>query len=229
MKRIGTLSENSLHAAIKQFLRMPGDQLEQPLGSYIIDIVRDHTLYEVQIKNFYSLRPKLTRLLDSYAVHIVFPIPVKKWILRKDADGHPNKRRKSPKKGSIYQLFNQVVYLPDYLPHPNLFIDILFIEQEDIWINDGKGSWRRKGWSLFDQRLLHVLESKQFCGVDDYQKLLPSDLPVLFRNIDLSTTAKIPLPLARKMTYTLTKAGILVMQGKAGKSNLYMLSESSNG
>ncbi|KKM70057.1 hypothetical protein LCGC14_1444570 [marine sediment metagenome] len=36
---IGTLRENSLHAALKIWYQKPGDKLEEPFESYLIDIV----------------------------------------------------------------------------------------------------------------------------------------------------------------------------------------------
>jgi hypothetical protein len=56
---IGQLTERSLHAALKEHLRQPGDELEVKLGRYVIDIVRDDLLIEIQTRHLYALRPKL--------------------------------------------------------------------------------------------------------------------------------------------------------------------------
>ena len=217
------MAENSLHAGLKNYLQLPGDKIEYPIESYIIDIVRENTLFEIQTKNFYALKPKLSKLLANYPIHIVYPIPLQKWIRRLDGDKIPTQRRKSPKHGSIYHIFNQLVYLTDFLAHSNLFIDVFLIEQEDIWLNDGKGSWRRKGWSLTDQHLLRVVDKMEFSEPGDYIGLIPQNTPEVFRNIDLAASAKIPVSLAGKMTYTLLRAGILAHTGKAGKTNLFSL------
>ena len=215
------MPENSLHSALKNYLQQPEDQIEHIVDSYIVDIVRGKTLFEIQTRNFYALRPKLSRLLEDYVVHIVHPIAAQKWIVRKNGSTKPRKRRKSPKHGTIYQIFDQLIYIPEYLSHPNLVIDVLLVEQEDVWENDGRGSWRRKGWSLVDQRLIEVIEHHQYHSMDDLKLLFPPHIPPVFRNNDLALYAGIPLTLARKMTYTLTKAGLLSIQGKAGMANLY--------
>ena len=48
---IGQLAERSLHAALTEHLAEPGDQIEVRLGRYVIDIVRDDTLIEIQTRH----------------------------------------------------------------------------------------------------------------------------------------------------------------------------------
>lgn len=221
MNPIGTLSENSLHAAIKDYLFRPGDQLESPLNGFIIDLQRGNRLFEVQVKNFYQMKPKLTALLEEYFIQLVHPIPASKWIVRYPTLNSPPTRRKSPKKGSIYQIFDQMVYLGDFMLHPHFSLAVLMIEQEDILLNDGKGSWRRKGWSLKDQRLIRVLDQIHFDGPTAYQNLLPAGLPSPFLVSDLVRNAHISPRLAQKTVYTLTKTGLLTRTGKRGNAFLY--------
>lgn len=227
MNPIGTLSENSLHAAIKQYLKKPGDQLEHPVGSYIVDIFRENTCYEIQTKNFYSLRSKLDNLLNTYSVHIVHPIAQRKWILRIRNEPQAFKKRKSPKKCTPYHVFDQLIYIPHYLSHPNLTIEILMIEQENVLIDDGKGSWRRKGWSIADQKLLKVIDHIELRNLSSYTELFPADLSYPFRTSDLASSLRIPQQLAQKMAYTLHRAGLLKREGKAGNAYLYSLDKSA--
>jgi hypothetical protein len=227
MAGIGTLSENSLHAAIKQYLVQPGDLVEHPVDSFIVDIVRGETLFEIQVKNLYSLRHKLDVLLKNFHVHVVHPIPQIKWVLRLENPAANAKKRKSPKKCSVYHAFDQLVYLCSYIPHPNFTLDILMIEQEDILINDGKGSWRRKGWSLTDQRLLKILDHIPLCGMESYTQFLPDTLNSPFRTIELASAAGIPVRLAQKMAYTMTYAGLLFREGKKGNAYLYNRTQST--
>jgi len=215
------MSENSLHAGLKTLLRLPDDKLETPVERFIIDIVRDQTLFEIQTKNFYALRQKLDCLLPNYKVCVIHPIAVQKWIRRIGADSSSSKRRKSPKHGRIYNIFYQLIYIPDYLLHPNFSVEVCLVEQEDVWKNDGKGSWRRKGWSLCDQHLLRITGRITFSGAADYLGLLPGNLPEPFGNSHLANALGIPVVLARKMTYTLYRAGMLKQTGKQGRANMY--------
>src|SRR5512139_2470805 len=98
------MAESSLHAAIKSWLAMPGDEIETLVDGYIIDIRRGDLLIEIQTRSFSSLRPKLEQLIPIYPVHIVHPIAVDRWIVR-EAEGREIKRRKSPRHGRAEHLF----------------------------------------------------------------------------------------------------------------------------
>ncbi len=224
MNKIGTLSENSLHADIKQYILEEGDKTEEKVSPYVIDIVRGNTLIEIQIKHFYKLKPKLSVLLCDHQIHIVHPIPIAKWVVRQDECGAVISRRKSPQKKNLYHVFDQLVYLTDYIPHPNLFLDILLVQQEDILKNDGKGSWRRKGWSTVDQRLIQITQQHCLHTLDDFADLIPADICSPFTTSSLAQAIGCPIRLAQKLTYTLSRIGILTMNGKIGKRNTYSLS-----
>ena len=85
--------------------RQPGDALEVKLGRYVIDLVRDDLLIEIQTRHLYALRPKLRRLLDDgRRIHLVHPLPAERWIVREDAAGRPVSRRKSPRHAAVHDL-----------------------------------------------------------------------------------------------------------------------------
>ncbi len=220
--RIGQLSERSLHAALKEHLRQPGDELEVKLGRYVIDIVRDDLLIEVQTRHLYALRPKLRRLLDDgRRIHLVHPLPAERWIVRQDAAGQPLSRRKSPKRATFCDIFSELVRVPDLAAHPNLTLEALLIREEQVWRDDGQGSWRRGRWSLTDRRLLGVAGSAVFARPGDYLALLPP-LPEPFSNADLAAAVGWNRHLAGKATYALRAMGLLVLAGKRGRNHVHM-------
>jgi hypothetical protein len=215
---IGLLAEGSLHAALKAWLAQPGDQLEAALDGYVIDILRDDLLIEIQTRHLYAMRRKLTRLLASHRVRLVHPIAAEKWIQRVDADDLPLTRRKSPKRGQVLDAFRELVRVPDLLAHPNFSLDVLLIQEEEVWRDDGQGSWRRKGWSRADRRLLGVVSVRTLVTPADYLALLPSTLPQPFTNRELATAAGCPTSLAQKITYTLRGLDVLAPAGKRGRA-----------
>ncbi len=228
MNKIGTLSENSLHAEIKKILLQENDRIEEKVKQYIIDIVRGDALIEIQTSSFYKLKPKLTTLLCDYPIQIVHPIPVEKWITRQDQGGGMLSRRKSPQRKSIFHVFNQLIYLTDFLIHPNLSLQVLLIHQDDFLMNDGKGSWRRKGWSLTDQHLIKIVDQYHLQSKEDYLDLLPPQLASSFTTSDLAREATCPIRLARKISYTLARIGVLTLIGKDGKQNRYTKTNLTN-
>lgn len=218
---IGTLAEKSLHASLKAWYTQSGDRLEVSVDNFVIDIVRGDLLIEIQTGNFSALKGKLARLLDHHSVHLVHPISQEKWIVRQTAAGKTLSRRRSPKHGRVVDVFRQLVYLPHLLSHPNLSLEVLLTHEEEILRDDGRGSWRRKRWSLHDRRLLDVVAGTKFSSPADFWAVLPATLPQLFTNADLATALRCRPPLAQKITYTLRRMGGLRLTGKRGKALLY--------
>lgn len=218
---IGTLGESSLHAALKAWYALPDDAIESEVDGYFIDIKRDDLLIEIQTGNFSGFKRKLGRLLEHHRVLVVYPVAVEKWIVRETAAGEQVGRRKSPKKGRVEEIFKELVRIPDLISHSHISIEVAFVQIEEFWRDDGKGSWRRKRWSIHDRHLLAVTGSYHFAGSSDYLDILPADLAQPFSNRDLAAALDLRPVLAQKMTYTLRRAGFLQMVGKRGNAKLY--------
>src|SRR5215510_5519986 len=106
MSGIGLLNEKPLHASLKQWCAQPGDRFEVAVGGFVIDIVRDDLLIEIQTGNFAAIKSKLTNLVRSYPVRLIYPIVKEKWIVRPATKDHGRvMRRKSPKRGRLEDLF----------------------------------------------------------------------------------------------------------------------------
>jgi hypothetical protein len=219
---IGTLSEKSLHAAIKTWYAQPGDAVEVSVDGYVVDIVRGEQLIEIQTGNFSNMRHKLLTLVEHHPVRLVYPIAREKWIVRIEADGHTQiSRRKSPKRGRLEHLFDELVSFPDLIAHPNFEIEVLFIQAEQVLCNDGKGSWRRKRWSIHDHRLLDIVDRVRLTLAADFSPLLIEALPRPFTNRELADTLGLSRRLAQKMTYCLRKMGVISVVGKKGRAFLF--------
>ena len=218
---IGTLNERSLHAALKEYLAQPGDQFEVKLDQYFIDIVRGEELIEIQTGSFFPLRNKLETLLAHHTVHLYHPVPARKWIVRVDKEDNFLVRRKSPRKGSVFDLFDQLLSLRDIVLHPNLHLHVLMVELEEVWRDDGKGSWRKKYWSVSDQRLVKVIEEVALHTPEDYLKILPENLPEQFTNADLVKHAKCHKRMAGKATYALREMGLIQKVGVKNRFHLF--------
>jgi hypothetical protein len=227
MFSIGELRERSLHAALKALYAEPGDTLETRVGGYVIDIVRagePPLLIEIQTRGFASMKRKLTTLLDTYPVRLVHPIPAEKWIVRLSAEGEILSRRRAPQRGQASaRLFRELVSFPALALHPNLTIDLLLTREDELWRDDGEGSWRRKRWSIADRRLIDVIERVTLTAPGDFAALLPSGLPELFTTADLAAGLKISRGLAGKMAYALREMAVLAVVEKRGNAFVYAL------
>ena len=219
---IGTLSEKSLHAGLKDWVSQPGDEFEVKVGGFVIDVVRQELLIEIQTRHLYAIKRKLTKLLSNgHEIRLLHPIAREKWIVRETAVGDPISRRKSPKRGQTLDIFKEMVRLTGLIPHPNLTIEVLLTQEEEILRDDGKGSWRRKRWSIHDRRLLDVVSRQSFGDKTDYLAVIPEELERPFTNKQLAYALGCRHDLATKITYTLRQMELLEIIGKEGRSNLY--------
>lgn len=207
-------NEKSLHSSIKQWYAVPGDRLEVKVDKYIIDLVREDSLIEIQTKNFSAIGNKLRQLVKYNKVMLVHPIAVEKYIITMESSEEIISRRKSPKKGKLIDLFDELVRIPDLIAEENFTLEILMTKEEEIRCTDGKGSWRRKGISIKDRKLVEVIEKVTFKGKMDFLIFMPKELPQNFTNKELAKILKVTVYKARKITYCFRKMNIIKEVGK---------------
>ncbi len=219
--KIGTLQEHSLHRALKAWYARPGDGSEVRVDGYVVDLVRTGQLIEIQSGNFGAIRNKLEALLERHRVRLLYPVSRERWIVRQNGRGLQVGRRKSPKRGDSLEVFGELVRIPKLITHPRFSLEVLLIQEEVILRNDGKGSWRRKRWSIVDRQLLGVLGGKSFETPADFLDVLPENLPQPFTNHDLADALGCAPGLAGKISYTLRGAGLLLHTGRRGRAYLF--------
>lgn len=219
---IGRLNEGSLHSQIKRWYAQPGDSLEVSLAGFVVDIVRGDLLIEIQTGNFSSIRDKLRELVKVRPLRLVYPIAEAKWIRKLTADRQDLiSRRKSPKKGRVEHLFDELVRIPKLICDDNFAIEVLLIHEEEIRSDDGQGSWRRRGVSILDHKLLEVVGSAYFCGPQSFLHLLPEGLAEPFTTRALSEALGLRLRVAQRMSYCLRHMGAVEKVGQDGRAYLY--------
>ena len=219
---VGLLGEKPLHASLKRWCAETGDRIEAPVDGFVIDIIRDDLLIEIQTRGFASMKRKLTTLLENgHRVRIVHPIPVQKWIVKIDEDGEVLSRRRSPKHGTALDVFAELVSFPALIANDLLEIEILLVHEEEYRRHEPGRAWRRKGWVVQERRLVGVVDAVRLTGPDDLLELLPDDLPTPFTTADLAERLSQPRRIAQQMAYCLRHAGALAMVGKAGNTIEY--------
>jgi hypothetical protein len=220
---IGTLAERSLHAALKAQLAAEGDALEYAAHGFVVDILRRDPprVVEIQTRRLGKLKRKLAALLDHYEVELVHPIAIERVVVREDAQGVVLGRRRSPKRGSIFELFAELVGLGALVRHPGLSLLVLLVREEEVRVDDGRGSRRRRSWSVRDRRLLEILGSRALRTPADYAALLPATLPGDFDTADLADAIGQPRFVARQMAYCLRQRGAIEEVAKRGNARVY--------
>ncbi len=215
------MTEQSLHNQLKSWYAGEGAEEEATVDGYVVDVVRDGLLIEVQTGNFSAIRDKLWDLVGGHRVRLVYPVPRVKHIIRLDGDGAQVSRRRSPKRGRVEDVFYELVYIPEICASEGFELEVALVDAEEYLIDDGKGSWRRRGWSVHDRRLVEVVERRNFTGPRDFIDLLPEDLPPEFTARQLAKAAGLRVRLAQKMVYCLRRMKVVEVCGRRGRANLY--------
>jgi hypothetical protein len=219
---IGTLNENPLHAALKRYLAGPGDRFEVEVDGSVIDLVRpDGSLVEIQTGTFAPLKAKLTRLLKQQRVELVHPIAVVKWLVKEDDDGQVLDRRRSPRRGVIWDCFAPLVSIPHLMAHPHFSLAVLLVELEERRRHHPGRAWRRRGWVVHERSLLSVQASHTFPTAQSLANLLPADLPHPFTTADIANALPTNRSLAQKIAYCLRAMEMIQPAGKQGNTILY--------
>lgn len=111
---IGELNEQHLPRALKDYYAGADGRLEFELQGYVVDVVREDGLVEIQTGNFASIKGKLAALVPNYPLRLVYPIPVEKWLLKypQEGGGGTPVRRKSPRRGRPMDVFDELVRFP---------------------------------------------------------------------------------------------------------------------
>jgi len=232
MSGIGLLNEKPLHAALKLWYARAGDRFEVPVDGFVIDIVREDLLIEIQTRNLAAINSKLIRLTRSHQVRLIYPIVKEKWIVRSapincaSTNSTATKsnavvRRKSPKRGRLEDLFWELVSIPQLLSTPNFSLEVLMIREEEVRRDDRR---RRKGWVLEGRRLLEVLDQHLFTKSEDWLAFIPTGLSS-FTTSDLATGMDTKKELAQKLAYCLRHGRMIELIGMRGRANLYRVAD----
>jgi hypothetical protein len=223
MTTIGSLNEKPLHAALKEWYRQEGDQVEVPTDGFVVDLVRDGLLIEIQTRGFSSMRKKLDRLLDSHSMRLVHPVAAEKWIVKLDENGLEVSRRRSPKRGIAADVCAELVSFPSLLSHPNFTLEIALVEEEEVLRPDAKKGWRRGGFVVEERRLVEVLETVELGSPKELLGLLPEGMPDPFTTADLADGLGRSRHLAQEVAYCLRVSGAVETVGRDKRGILYQL------
>lgn len=219
---IGTLSEKTVHAILKNYYEPDEDRQEIPIENYVADIYADGEIIEIQTRQFNKLRDKLKAFLPLYPVTIVYPIPREKWLIWIDEEsGEFSTKRKSPKKGNAYMIFPELYKIKMYLKEENLRIRPVLLDMEEYRLLNGWSRDKKKGSSRFDRIPTELVEEVEINCLADYMQFVPYDLPEQFTTKDFAKAAHIPTSLAQTTLNILFHVGVVERVGKQGRSYLY--------
>ncbi len=223
---IGTLSEKTVHAIVKNYYEPDEDHQEIPIENYVADIYANGKIIEIQTRQFNKLRDKLNAFLPLYPVTIVYPIPREKWLIWIDEEsGDLSKPRKSPLKGTPYMVFPELYKIKMFLKDPNLHFRLILMDMEEYRLLNGWSKDRKKGSSRYDRIPKELVEEIEISRPEDYMQFVPYELDGQFTVKEFGKAAHISVSLARIVLNILYFMGTVERTGKQGNSYLYEILE----
>ena len=221
--------ESSLHQALKIHYAGTKERTEQYIGDFTCDGVSPSgELIEVQTGSFGPLQEKIHTLTDRFPLRIIHPIIIRKKIELYGEDGKLLHIRKSPRKGTPWDLFSSLIYAPLLPLNPQVSIDLTMVDIVEQRIADGKGSWRRKGVSIQDRELAAWHGCLSLNCPADYRRFIPFADGEKFTAAQLARKTGIDAGLSRKTLYVLHKINVIQRIGKKGQAVLYQASAMSS-
>lgn len=239
---INTFNESSLHQTLKNMYAIQNDGKTEVKGeNFIYDVVsKDGTIIEIQTKNLSKLSAKLSSLLaDEKKIKLVHPVVITKRIITTDSNNTILSNRKSPKKGSIYDLFKELTGIYSILLNKNFELEVLEISLIEKRLKtetkiQSKNNNRRfkKDWIKTNKKLDEILEIKSFKSKEDYLNLLPTSLPEKFSSKELKEALKEEYNLSKNaynqanlILWTFSRMGLIIYMGKENRLNYYKINK----
>lgn len=217
---IGILNESALHRSLKDLQADAGDEIECVVDGYIVDIKKTDRIVEIQTSNLHRVAAKIKDLVRNHDLHLVFPIAERTTITKNLADGSVQ-RRKSPKRGTIYEIFNALVSAPTIILHPKFSLEVPMIHEEQVRVFDNKKAWRRRHWVIVERRLIERFHTHVFTDETDLWSLFSNLLPDTFTSKDVAHYVGIRRRLAQQSLYCLRRCRVVETVGKQGNELIY--------
>lgn len=222
---IGTYGEKTVHSVLKNYFEPFEDSHEQKVGGFVADIVGENGIIEIQTAGFDRLRKKLAAFLEVSDVTVVYPIPLNKWLIPIDPEtGRVGRKRKSPKKGSPYDIFPELYKIKPFLPNERLHFCIVMLDVEEYRQppeTTGLRRGRRKGSTRYDRIPIALCDELHFDKLSDWLYFVPNGLESEYTSHDFAEKARVHTSVAQLVLNILTALGVTERIGKQGRSYLY--------
>ncbi len=216
--------ETTLHQQLKLSYAEDASSTEVKLGRFRIDAVRGEELIEVQCASLSAIRDKCQQLLQRHPLRVVKPIIMRTRITRlTKRDGAIESRRMSPKRGSVLELFDELIYFTRVFPHPNLTLEVPLVQVEQFRIPNPKK--RRRSWhkdyTVADVKLESIQSTLQLREPEDLLELLAIDPRTSrfdgahFNTADLAAAIDRPRWHAQQIAYVLRKTGAIEAKSRS--------------
>src|SRR4029078_12478077 len=146
---------------------------------------RDGQLVEIQHGGLSAIRDKIAKLLKRHDVLVVKPLVALKTLVRLGSQGGKEvSRRLSPKRRTLIDVFDELIYFTRVFPHRRLTFEVPLIEVEERRYpgHGRRRRWRADDFVVEDQRLVAVTGVHRFVTTADLLAVLPAGLKEPFHS-----------------------------------------------
>ena len=220
MSGIGTLSERTLHRAVKEYLEPDVRCQEVPVAGIVADLFRDGEVIEVQTGSVTPLVKKLLGL-PPMPVTIVLPIIREKRICTVDENGVLLRCRKSPKRGTVYDCYYQLPRLLPLLGREKLTLRLLLLDADEYRTEAPNARVGRRDCRRLDRVPTAFGEELELAFPTELGALLPPGLPDPFTREELRKLTRLSVRGMSGGLSALMKLGAVRPAGKDGRRTLY--------
>lgn len=222
---VGTQNEKLIHAALKNYYAPFSDEQEVQIGKFFADAVNENGIFEIQTKQLYRLREKLSAFLEHTRVNVVHPIICEcKTIFINEETGEVTSAEKPRKINSLRTVFEELYSIRDFLKSENLRVIVVKLKAtKTVYyhgekIPDIRAKTVRKK-CVISKIPTEIIEEITLDGIEDYSRLLPENLPEMFTKKEFCKAAHEAQSSLR--LEVLREAGVLEKVGKRGNSFVY--------
>lgn len=216
--------ETSLHRQLKLLYAGPKARFEASVGKYRADVLDRGRVIEIQHGPLGAIRDKVRTLLEDHRVLVVKPIIATKYLVKQsEKGGGAVSRRKSPKRGEILSVFDELVHFTKVFPHARLTLELVLVDVEELRYpgHGRRRRWRESDHEVEDQRLLEVHQTRRLRTATDLRRLIDCPLPEVFHTGDLAAALSVKRWVAQRIAYCFDKMGVAEQVGKLGNARLY--------
>ena len=221
---IGTLSEKTIHAAIKYYVQPDKDKHEIKFRGGVADALSEDGVFEIQTKGFYRLSKKLEILLKSGTVTVVYPIVAQKKLYITDFETGETTVRKSPLKGSVYDVFYELFGIRRFITSDNFRLRLITVnadERKTVRVRVSKKG--RKTLRTLSSEIIptELLGDETLNNKNDYLRFIPETLPDTFTSLDYARECSVPRSVAQATLSLLNDINVVERIGKKGNAYIY--------
>ena len=218
---IGRLNEGSLHKTLKLYFEPDISRHEIKIGRYVADVVNEDGIIEIQTRAFRNMKSKLEAFLSVGRVTVVFPIALKKDVVWLDPEtGELSSPHKSPKKGSVYDIFPELSQIVEFVSEQRLTVKVMLMSMTDVRMLCGWDKSRKRGSHREDRIPRELFDIVTLDSAADYEWLVPQTLTGAFTVKDFAVSAGIDSKTASPALRVLRRLGVVRVTGK--KKNAYI-------